>query len=284
MSDTPGADATPGGQPMTVDDIRAAMSPQQIAEALAAPFPGAQVRWRVTAVTKDKARGLAVPYLDAAAIMDRLDLAVGPSNWADTYERWGEHGVMCGISIRVGDDWVTKHDGAGEPEYEETKGGFTNAFKRAAVKWGVGRYLRGVQGAWVPVEARGKSYVLHEVPSLPASALPAGERETPRPSTKANGNRARGDTRSRPTTPNGPAPTGATSPPARTDRRAAEDTLNAYIDSGEISAAWFAVKCKSLGVEPADLSSATDRQLSQLVDLAMDKVAADAGLGREPLT
>ena len=38
------------------------------------------------------------------------------------------------------------------------KGGISDAFKRAAVHWGIGRYLYGMEGIWVEVEESGKSY------------------------------------------------------------------------------------------------------------------------------
>jgi hypothetical protein len=40
------------------------------------------------------------------------------------------------------------------------KGSYSDAFKRAAVKWGVGRYLYALDAPWVDIEKRGNSYVL----------------------------------------------------------------------------------------------------------------------------
>jgi hypothetical protein len=44
---------------------------------------------------------------------------------------------------------------------EADKGGISDAFKRAAVKWGIGRYLYDLKSPWVPCESResgGKKY------------------------------------------------------------------------------------------------------------------------------
>jgi hypothetical protein len=72
--------------------------------------------------------------------MDRLDSAVGPENWQTRF-----HDVAgkscCEIGVRIGDDWVWKSDGAGETSIEGEKGSFSDAFKRAAVHWGIARDL-----------------------------------------------------------------------------------------------------------------------------------------------
>src|SRR5690606_17516766 len=58
--------------------------------------------------------------------------------------------------------------GAGNTDVEADKGGISDAFKRAAVKWGVGRYLYGVESPWVKIVKRGKSSFIDkdELPRL----------------------------------------------------------------------------------------------------------------------
>jgi hypothetical protein len=41
---------------------------------------------------------------------------------------------------------------AGDSDVEEEKGAISDAFKRAAVKWGIGRYLYDMPTPWVPCE------------------------------------------------------------------------------------------------------------------------------------
>jgi len=126
---------------------------------LAQPFPGNQVKWRVGATTGDKKKGLALAYIDARAVMDRLDEACGPENWQSKIEVHGER-VLCsiGINIKAGDgmaeapEWVWKTDGAGATEVEGDKGGISDAIKRAAVHWGVGRYLYSMDSPWVVLD------------------------------------------------------------------------------------------------------------------------------------
>lgn len=121
-------------------------------EKLSAPFPPDQIHWRAQTLTKDKTKALALAYLDARDVMDRLDLAVGPENWQDSYVETVKGRVVCTLSIRVGDEWVSKSDGAGDTAVEGEKGGISDAFKRAAVKWGIGRYLYNLADVWAPCE------------------------------------------------------------------------------------------------------------------------------------
>ncbi len=49
--------------------------------------------------------------------------------------------MICYLSIRCDGEWVTKSDGAGDTNIEAEKGGISDALKRAAQKFGIGRYL-----------------------------------------------------------------------------------------------------------------------------------------------
>lgn len=119
-----------------------------IFDRLAAPFDPKDVEWRVGSTSKDKSKGMALCYVDARAVMDRLDSVCGPAGWQDRYEFDGPR-TICYLSILVGDQWITKADGAGDTQVEAEKGSISGAFKRAAVKWGIGRYLYDVASPWV---------------------------------------------------------------------------------------------------------------------------------------
>lgn len=84
--------------------------------------------------------GTQLTYVDARFVMDRLDSAVGPENWYDSY-RPVDGGIEATIFVRVGDDFIGKSDVGTESTIEKTKGNYSDAFKRAAVKWGIGRDL-----------------------------------------------------------------------------------------------------------------------------------------------
>lgn len=127
-----------------------------IFERLAEPFPAERVHWRVGSTNAKRlgvnpweaTQGVALAYLNARDVMERLDEVVGPQNWSDTYYETPTR-LICTLSIRVGDEWVAKSDGAGDTNMEGEKGGISDAFKRAAVKWSIGRYLYDCPAPWV---------------------------------------------------------------------------------------------------------------------------------------
>ena len=137
---------------------------QDIMKSLGEPFSFEEIEAKIQVTSKDKSTGLAVFYLDSRAIQKRLDEVVGPLNWSNDYSPWQDKAQICGISIYNEErkEWVTKHDGADNSAIEAIKGGLTDAFKRAAVLWGIGRYLYQIDGVWVEIEQRGNSSVIKE--------------------------------------------------------------------------------------------------------------------------
>jgi hypothetical protein len=123
---------------------------------LSAPFPPDRVSWRVGSTTGDKKRGMALAYIDARDVMGRLDEVCGPY-WQCRYPH-ANGKTICEIGIKVGDEWVWRADGAGDTDFEAEKGAISDAFKRAAVKWGIGKYLYDVDAPWVEIEPAGKSF------------------------------------------------------------------------------------------------------------------------------
>lgn len=126
---------------------------------LAEPFDEREVKWRVQS-TGDGQRGpwvRVLAYIDNAAVMRRLDAVVGAHNWQNRFEQL-EGGVICGLSLRVGEQWITKWDGSAATQTEPFKGALSGAMKRAAVMWGIGRYLHGMGEQFaevVPANTRG---------------------------------------------------------------------------------------------------------------------------------
>jgi hypothetical protein len=123
-----------------------------IAEELRKPFHSDQIHWRVGSTTKDKQKGMALAYIDARDVMDRLDTVCGPSGWQSRYRDAGNGKTYCEIGIKFDDEWVWKGDGAGDTGFEGDKGAFSDAFKRAGVRWGIGRYLYGLGNTWVALK------------------------------------------------------------------------------------------------------------------------------------
>lgn len=116
---------------------------------LAAEFPRSAISWRAQSITKDGDKAMALAYIDARDVMDRLDEVVGPENWSDSYDVH-PNVTICTIAIRTAEGWVSKADGAGDTDVEAEKGRISDALKRAAVRWGIGRYLYAMSSPWVP--------------------------------------------------------------------------------------------------------------------------------------
>lgn len=104
-------------------------------EKLKAPFPVEALHWRLGQTNKAKTKAMMLVYIDARDVMDRLDEVFG-MDWQDEYKEVKGR-IICTITV----NGVSKSDGAGDTDFEAEKGGLSDAFKRAAVKWGVGRYL-----------------------------------------------------------------------------------------------------------------------------------------------
>lgn len=123
---------------------------------LSAPFKDDEIEWRVGSTTKDKKKGMMLAYVTNRAIMNRLDEVVGPENWKQTF-RDIHKGIICALSIRLekSGEWITKEDGADLTNIEATKGGLSDAMKRAAVQFGIGRYLYEADSVWVELNESG---------------------------------------------------------------------------------------------------------------------------------
>ena len=106
--------------------------------ALAAPFDSNEVKVR-------SQTGRQLHYITARTTMNRLDNVLGPENWWDEYTP-SENSVLCRLTIRLPDgSTLTKCDAGGyagmADSGDDDKSGYSDAFKRAAVKFGVARYL-----------------------------------------------------------------------------------------------------------------------------------------------
>lgn len=136
------------------------MNMGEILKELKSPFPYEDIDWKVQVTNKDKTQGMAVAYLDSRAIQKRLDEAVGAMNWTNEFMLWQDKAQICGIGLYDAErsTWVMKYDGAENTDIEPVKGGLSDSFKRAAVLWGIGRYLYDMGSIWVAIEPNGKSW------------------------------------------------------------------------------------------------------------------------------
>ena len=155
-------------------------------ELLDAPFPAEDIEWRIqqTGKSGEKIWAKVLAYVTNRAIMKRLDEVCGKAGWRNEYRDIPNNGgVECGISIKVEGEWITKWDAAENTQVEAVKGGRSGAMKRAAVQWGIGRYLYNLEEGFATVStqrANGYHYARSkevgtfywQPPALPAWALP----------------------------------------------------------------------------------------------------------------
>jgi len=143
-----------------------------LTQALSAPFDLKEVKFKPQVV--QGSRALALAYVDARVIQDRLDEVLGVEGWQDEYECLPDNTVVCRLRLRLGDVWVTKMDVGGPSEQpdggDRMKAAFSDALKRAAVKFGVGRYLYRLPSQWVDYDPAKRQFV--RTPTLPPFALP----------------------------------------------------------------------------------------------------------------
>src|SRR5690349_18021826 len=127
------------------------MTGQEIFDQLSVPFPTQFIKWRVGSTNGN--RGLPLCYVDARAVMDRLDSVCGLEGWQCNYTP-SNGMLLCNLGIKVGDECVWKSDGAGATDFEGEKGMASDALKRAAVRFGVGRYLYDLKCDWVELDGK----------------------------------------------------------------------------------------------------------------------------------
>lgn len=146
-------------------------------------------------------------YIRSRAVMNRLDNVVGPENWEESYAPFGTSGsVQCSLTLTMPDGRKVRKSGVGSPNRPDQpnsdKSAESDSLKRAALKFGVGRYLyrdgvpefaselTGLEGPAVPLtplaaarfeeHERGPARVTHQQPQATHSR--------PEPSRPAPGN------------------------------------------------------------------------------------------------
>jgi len=141
---------------------------REILEELKKPFQ--EIQWR--AGPKSQNRAMALAYIEARDVMDRLDEVIG-GDWEFRWEvcREDVKGTLtvCGVTREdVGD--------AGEGDFKSLKSAVSDALKRCAVHFGVGRYLYRFPAQWVGYDPEKKR--LTETPQVPEWAVPKHDPKT----------------------------------------------------------------------------------------------------------
>lgn len=139
---------------------------------LAAPFDPKGIKWKPQAVKGN--RCMAIAYIDARVVCDRLDSVIGPENWSDQYQVLADGSTVCTLSVIVNGALIAKQDVGSLSEQPDAgnklKAAFSDALKRAAVKFGIGRYLYRLPNVWVDYDPNKK--MITQPPALPNWAMP----------------------------------------------------------------------------------------------------------------
>lgn len=121
-------------------------------------FPVEDVEFKPQTMSKDGTKALAIAFVDPRAYQRRLDDAVGVANWSVEYRPLGERAIIARITITDIDtghtvvrEEVGEFDDKGLAQYPTAS---AQAFKRACVTLGLGRYLYDMPQTWVNVENR----------------------------------------------------------------------------------------------------------------------------------
>jgi len=97
-------------------------------------------KWRVQSFSRNKAMAQCVAYIDSRDVMNTLDKVCGMESWQSDYKEV-KGNIYAGIGIKINGEWVWKWDCGAESHIEKEKGEASDSFKRAGVKWGIGRFL-----------------------------------------------------------------------------------------------------------------------------------------------
>lgn len=151
------------------------------AEQLREPLDPSEVDFRVQGdVDEANQTARVVAYIDARAVDERLDTVVGVGNWSFEWEplliEKGEVQIAKGTITIFG---VSKSDVGTASNTEPSKGCVSDALKRAAARWGIGRYLYGLRSGRAAVKKYGRSWAITD------EALRGLRAKLPRPGTQA---------------------------------------------------------------------------------------------------
>ena len=142
-------------------------------ERLTAPFPAALIHWKPQIFSPDRARVMLVPYLDARAVQARLD-ELCADDWQFAVQ--AIPGNMRALKGRLTLMGVAREDIGEAPEgsADTLKAASSDALKRCALQFGIGRYLHDVPGCWADWNEDQRRPLTR--PELPDWARPDAER------------------------------------------------------------------------------------------------------------
>jgi len=165
-----------------------------IMDQLAEPFDPSCIYWKPQATNQNKTQAIAAAYADPRAYSDRLNEVLGPDKWSVNYSvntiapiagtpdkdgklDWRNKFIYKGKVLVVATlilEGAGQNSGTGESDAVDENAitsAEAQAFKRAATRFGLGRYLYDLpKNQWVPYDD--KTRRITEPPALPDWAIP----------------------------------------------------------------------------------------------------------------
>lgn len=156
-----------------------------LSKKLQAYFKPDELEWRIAMSGKsgDRIWAQLLVYVTSRAVMNRMDEVFGPDNWSSNIKYGPDSQVLCELSAFIDGKWVTKTDGADQTDIEAVKGGISGAVKRAAVQWGIGRYLYLFGNTYAIVHDKGRhkaklkdgTWFHYDIPDVDPKFMPGQE-------------------------------------------------------------------------------------------------------------
>lgn len=135
---------------------------QEDLKTLTSPFPKDRLGIKVQSTSKDKTKAMLICYLSHTDVYARLE-EVDPAwscdvqkEWNETMQGWGdktEKVFFCGMKVTLKGVSRENVGEGGDP-----KSAYSDALKRAAMLFGVGRYLYDSEQVWVPYNEQNDKY------------------------------------------------------------------------------------------------------------------------------
>jgi len=137
------------------------MNKQEIFQKLAEPFTTMGPDGKVYTAHKWKMQtnsGICVPFIDSRQVSFRLNEVLGVDGWKDSLIESAGNYIICELTLTIDGHDITRSDVGTPGNIEKEKGQASDAFKRAAVKFGIGAYLYNMEPVQMKTVRAGKIY------------------------------------------------------------------------------------------------------------------------------
>ncbi|MDA3813658.1 MAG: Rad52/Rad22 family DNA repair protein [Candidatus Cloacimonetes bacterium] len=159
----------------------------ELEKKLKEPVRRSDLSFNITNVDKTNRKVQVKSQIKSQALMNRLDDLFGIDGWKDRYAVL-YNCVTCKLSIKLGDNWITKENSAPLVNAESLNEAFTDALRQAAVRFGLGRYLLDLPNIYVDIMENKPENSKHEVHFFQSGELSGWWEEPDYPSKDASEN------------------------------------------------------------------------------------------------